>query len=156
MKGGGISGIIGYPMCAWIAAEFGWDSVFYTTGTIGIIWFMAYFFLVYSNPDEHPRISKVNLENYDILILSCKFPFYFPKEYLAYVKANVAHSTGRKDLPFPPLSKIVTNSAYFAILAASMAHTWVSYTLLTSTPTYFNNIQHLSLEMVIIYLGQEI
>ena len=61
LKGAGISGIVGYPMCAWIAAAFGWDAVFYTTGSIGIVWFVIYFFLVYSNPDEHPRISKVKI-----------------------------------------------------------------------------------------------
>ena len=38
---------------------FGWEAVFYTTGCLGIVWFVGWVFLVFETPDDHPRISEV-------------------------------------------------------------------------------------------------
>ena len=57
--GAGIAGIVGYPVIAAIAANYGWEVVFYSTGSLGVIWFIPFVLLVFSNPDEHPRISQV-------------------------------------------------------------------------------------------------
>ena len=32
----------------------GWEVVFYVFGAIGILWFPAFYWCVYDNPDDHP------------------------------------------------------------------------------------------------------
>lgn len=44
-------------MCGFLIASFGWESVFYVTGVIGIIWSVTWFLLVFDSPSQHPRIS---------------------------------------------------------------------------------------------------
>jgi MFS family permease len=40
-----------------LIAWWGWESVFYATGIIGTVWFIAWWFLVFDSPREHPRIT---------------------------------------------------------------------------------------------------
>jgi len=44
-------------MCGFLIASLGWESVFYVTGVIGIIWSVAWFLLIFDSPSQHPRIS---------------------------------------------------------------------------------------------------
>lgn len=46
------------PVCGFLIAHYGWESVFYVTGGIGLVWSVAWFFLVYDSPAQHPRISE--------------------------------------------------------------------------------------------------
>ncbi len=39
----------------------GWPAVFYTLGTIGIIWSIFWTLIVYETPQEHPNISQQEL-----------------------------------------------------------------------------------------------
>lgn len=36
----------------------GWPSIFYVFGIIGSVWSVAFFFLVYEDPETHPKISQ--------------------------------------------------------------------------------------------------
>lgn len=45
------------PICGYLIASLGWESVFYVTGVIGIVWSVAWFLLVFDSPSQHPRIS---------------------------------------------------------------------------------------------------
>lgn len=45
------------PMCGFLIAHLGWESVFYVTGAISTVWSVLWFFLVYDSPAEHPRIA---------------------------------------------------------------------------------------------------
>lgn len=46
------------PMCGFLIASVGWESVFYVTGAIGIVWSFAWFTTVYDSPAQHPRITE--------------------------------------------------------------------------------------------------
>lgn len=46
-----------YPLCGFILDFFHWEAVFYVTGTIGTIWFIFWWWLVYDTPAQHPTIS---------------------------------------------------------------------------------------------------
>ncbi len=45
----------------WIAKHWGWRSAFVLTGALGFMW-LAFWFLLYRKPDEHPRVSKTELD----------------------------------------------------------------------------------------------
>ena len=41
----------------YLAAEFGWESVFYVFGVLGLLWFIAWSLVVTDSPDTHTTIS---------------------------------------------------------------------------------------------------
>ncbi|CAD1480336.1 unnamed protein product [Heterotrigona itama] len=45
------------PVCGFLIAYLGWESVFYVTGTIGLAWSVAWFLLIFDSPGQHPRIT---------------------------------------------------------------------------------------------------
>src|SRR5258708_10960572 len=45
----------------WIALHWGWRSAFLLTGALGFVW-LIFWFLLYRKPDEHPRVSKAELD----------------------------------------------------------------------------------------------
>ena len=45
------------PICGFLIASLGWESVFYVTSVIGLVWSIAWFLLIFDTPAQHPRIS---------------------------------------------------------------------------------------------------
>ncbi len=61
MAGTQFGTVLSLPLSGWLCEiEFdnGWPLTFYVPGAIGIIWFIAWCFLVYDNPSVHPRINE--------------------------------------------------------------------------------------------------
>ena len=71
-----------------------------------------------------------------------------PQEHVKYIQANIPVSTKRKDLPFPPVLKMITSVPVLALMCTNVVNAWSYWTLSTATPTYLNNVQHFSLELV--------
>lgn len=61
LKGSSIGVALTFPFCGYILENFGWPYVFYSTGVIGIVWFLAWWLLVYDTPAQHPYISQEEL-----------------------------------------------------------------------------------------------
>lgn len=51
-----------YPLCGFLIARFGWRSVFYTTGTLGVMWCFIWWVLAFDAPQKHPRITRKELD----------------------------------------------------------------------------------------------
>lgn len=54
------------PVCGLLINISGWESVFYVTGAVGIIWSILWFVLVFDSPAQHPRITpeeRMDIEN---------------------------------------------------------------------------------------------
>jgi ACS family sodium-dependent inorganic phosphate cotransporter len=49
--------VVTFPLCGYLISEYGWESGFYVIGSITMIWFVFWCFLVFDTPDKHPRIS---------------------------------------------------------------------------------------------------
>lgn len=45
------------PACGFLIVSWGWESVFYVTGLIGVVWSILWFVLIFDSPAKHPRIS---------------------------------------------------------------------------------------------------
>lgn len=122
--------VASFPISSTLSANLGWPSVFYFFGAMGLIWFAFWYFLVFSSPRSHPRISPSE------------------KDYIErnLVQANTSFPDGK--LPPPPIKSIFTSPPFLALIVANMCQNWGFYTLLTEIPTYLQNIQHFSLENV--------
>ncbi|XP_045101821.1 putative inorganic phosphate cotransporter isoform X2 [Portunus trituberculatus] len=96
----------------------GWPSVFYLFGALGVLWCIAWMFLIHDDPEKHPRI---NLDE------------------LTYIQHSLNRSATSKVRPFP-LVHVLTSLPFWAIVVAHVAQNWGFYTLLTEMPTYMKNI----------------
>jgi len=96
----------------------GWPSAFYVFGTVGCVWFVAWFFLCYDSPSTHPRIPTTELE-------------YWERE------------IGSKDLtsrPPTPWRKMLTSVPMWAMVVARFATTWGYICILVCLPMYLHDV----------------
>lgn len=56
-KGSSIGTAVTYVMCGYLIAMFDWESVFYVSGGLGLLWLICWTLLVYDTPAKHPTIS---------------------------------------------------------------------------------------------------
>jgi ACS family hexuronate transporter-like MFS transporter len=60
-SGTNIGALVTPLVVPWIAYTYGWYEAFIITGVIGFIW-LAFWLLMYRRPEEHPRLSKAELD----------------------------------------------------------------------------------------------
>ncbi|XP_062702621.1 sialin-like [Aedes albopictus] len=108
-----------YPLCGFIIAHFGWRLVFYTTGTIGMIWCLFWYLLAFNTPQEHPRITPEELE---------------------YIELNVSEDIKNGQGMKVPWKKIFTSMPVYAIGLTTFGRIWVHYTFIMSGPEYMQKI----------------
>uniref|UniRef100_A0A8C3SN41 Solute carrier family 17 member 4 n=1 Tax=Chelydra serpentina TaxID=8475 RepID=A0A8C3SN41_CHESE len=109
-----------FPVAGIICQYLGWPYVFYIFGGIGCVWCVFWFLLVYEDPACHPCISAGE------------------KEYIVSSLANQGSSHGRS----LPLLAMIKSLPLWAISVAYFCNDWLFYTLLTSMPTYMNDVLH--------------
>jgi MFS transporter, ACS family, solute carrier family 17 (sodium-dependent inorganic phosphate cotransporter), other len=112
---------IAFPTAVWIMTHIGWPWVFYLFGALGLVWSVAWYLLVTSNPEDHPRISQQELE-------------YILEGQHVTPKAEVI-----------PWSKILHERAFWALLCAHFCTNWTWYTFLTWLPVYLVQARGFSL-----------
>jgi len=128
--------IIGMPISGFLSATVGWESVYYVFGGTACLWLLAWTFLIYDSPAEHPRISANERD--------------YIQASLAQQKSTALAAGGeggkqQQKVPFPPFLAIFTSPPVLALVVAQFGHDWGFYTLLMETPAYLNNVLHVSL-----------
>ncbi|XP_046660055.1 putative inorganic phosphate cotransporter isoform X3 [Homalodisca vitripennis] len=99
----------------------GWESVFYVFGTVGLVWFIIWCLICYSDPASHPFISEEE------------------KSYLAETIGGVERD---KDLAGTPWKILFTSWPVWALIIGETGHDWGLYTLITDLPKYMNDVMH--------------
>lgn len=121
--GSNIGTVISLPISGWLCTldyGGGWPLCFYLFGGLGVVWFIAWMFLVYDTPQKHPRVC--------------------PKE-VEYITASIGPQDDKPAMSIP-WCKFLTCVPLWAILVAQCGQSWLFYTQLTELPTYMNNILH--------------
>ena len=128
--------------CGWITNSFSWEAPFYLIGSLSCIWFLLWIFIVYNNPQEHPRISKVpsdeNSMEFHLTVLL--------KEELTYLEATIKQEDSK--LSVAPYWEILKTKGFWALQFTWLGALWGNFTLWTLIPLYLNNIQHFPLNAV--------
>jgi ACS family sodium-dependent inorganic phosphate cotransporter len=52
--------VFAMPICGLLAEYVSWESNFYVFGGTGVMFSIMWYFIVFSTPADHPRITKVN------------------------------------------------------------------------------------------------
>ncbi|XP_026495997.1 sialin [Vanessa tameamea] len=108
------------PICGFLIAHFGWESAFYFTGIIGVMWSVAWFAVVYDSPGQHPRISDTE-RNYLMKAL--------PQD------TNKGHSA-------VPWRRMLLSAPVWAIVVTHGASVFGYFTVVNQLPTYIESILH--------------
>lgn len=108
--------VVSMPLSGLFSAKYGWESVFYIFGAIGIVWFILWTIIVRKSPQDDPFCSE---------------------EERRYIMTKLG--TKKNDqIISPPWKAIFTSKAVYAIIASHCAENWGFYTLLTQLPTFLS------------------
>ncbi|XP_070568588.1 vesicular glutamate transporter 2.1-like isoform X2 [Ptychodera flava] len=120
--------VIGMPLSGFLTDFAGWPSVFYVYGVLGILWSMSWFFFIYETPATHPTITEAER---------------------IYIEESIGESAciipkGHKT----PWKSFFTSLPVYAIIVANICRSWTFYLLLTSSPSYFEEVYGYELSAV--------
>lgn len=114
-----------YPLCGFIIQHWGWEPVFYTSGSIGMFWCLMWFLLAFNTPQEHPRISCHEYE---------------------YIQRNIDDNIRSGHGMHVPWKSIFTSLPAWAIGVTTFGRIWVHYTFIMGGPTYMKNILNVDIQ----------
>lgn len=120
-SGSTVGTVLALIIGSWLVSEYGWPSVFYAFGGLGLIWAIFWFWFVKNQPSEHPNISNRELD-------------------------HILSGTTVQDRPETiPWRKILSVSPVWAVCAAYFSISWSLYIFLSWLPSYFNDVHGLDL-----------
>jgi len=121
LSGVPVGTVVGLIVTGWIIAHFDWPMAFYGFGLVGLLWVGLWFATVADDPASDPRLS--------------------PDERAKLVAAAPA-ATAAGPVPWRAL---LLRAPVWAMVASHFATLWVLYFLLAWLPSYFRDVQHLSI-----------
>ncbi|CAH0400740.1 unnamed protein product [Chilo suppressalis] len=125
MMASSLGAAITMPICGFLIAHFGWESAFYFTGIIGVMWSVAWFAMVYDSPAQHPRISETE------------------RNYL--MKALPQENNTKGHMPVPWRSMLLS-APVWAIIITHGASVFGYFTVVNQLPTYIESILHYTIK----------
>ncbi|XP_066992481.2 sialin [Anabrus simplex] len=126
MMASSLGAAITMPVCGFLIASLGWESVFYVTGVVGLVWSVAWFLLVFDTPAQHPRISY---------------------EERRYIENAIGTATSRSGKTLAvPWRKIFTSPPVWAIIITHAASVFGYFTVVNQLPTYMKSILHFNIK----------
>eukprot|EP00878_Enallax_costatus_P018147 GHUV01019094.1.p1 GENE.GHUV01019094.1~~GHUV01019094.1.p1 ORF type:complete len:289 (+),score=73.97 GHUV01019094.1:118-867(+) len=117
-----IGSIVGLAASPAMIAQFGWPSVFYVFGSMGLLWYSVWSSRAASTPSDDPNISHAEK---------------------AYILANT--SVSGKATRSIPWGKLLSRKEVWAIILCHFCHNWGTFILLTWMPTYYNQVRFIGL-----------
>ncbi|XP_075232224.1 na[+]-dependent inorganic phosphate cotransporter isoform X3 [Lycorma delicatula] len=107
-----------YPLCGYVIDMLDWKAAFYTTGFIGVIWYICWLWFVFDTPALHPRISAKERE---------------------YIQNEIGQVLTKRELPVP-WKDVLLSRPLWMVAISQWGGIWGFYTLMIQTPTYFRNV----------------
>ena len=126
--GGNIGAVITLPLSGYLSKNGfagGWPSVFYVFGGLGCLFFIPWMYFIHNIPNEHPKISK---------------------EELQYIQANVTVSMKKKKKI--PWCLILTSRKFWIITFTKFCGAWGNLVLMSKLPAYLQSVLHFPIEKV--------
>ncbi|XP_075232263.1 putative inorganic phosphate cotransporter [Lycorma delicatula] len=118
-SGGQIGNVVSFSISGLIIKFFGWPSVFIFFGILGVIWYIIWLFICFSDPSSHPCISV---------------------EEKAYIHDSLAAVNTGKDIAPLPFCRILTTVSVWAIIITQFGHSWALYTMQNDLPKYMKGV----------------
>lgn len=123
-SGSNLGTVVTLPVSGILVKWYGWPTVFYFFGVLGILWSFLWFLMVTDSPSDHPKISKNELK---------------------YIESSLNGESTNNNNASVPWKDILTSGPVWAIVAAHFSQNWGFYTLLTTLPTYLKKVLDIEL-----------
>uniref|UniRef100_A0A0C9RW65 TSA: Wollemia nobilis Ref_Wollemi_Transcript_9588_2211 transcribed RNA sequence n=1 Tax=Wollemia nobilis TaxID=56998 RepID=A0A0C9RW65_9CONI len=111
-----LGSVTGLAFSPTLIHNFGWPSVFFSFGSLGTVWFIAWQRNGYSSPLEDPNLR---LEEKNLILGKSK-----PKERVESI----------------PWRLLLSKAPVWALITSHFCHNWGTFILLTWMPTYYNQV----------------
>lgn len=105
----------------WLVSAYGWPSVFYAFGGLGLAFALAWFALVHARPATHPTIGA--------------------EESALLASIEIGADSEKPPIPW---RELLSHKAVWALIVNHFCANWTLYLMLTWLPSYFRDVQHLS------------
>lgn len=122
-------------MAGLLAANFGWQSVFYVMGAISCVWMFLWVWLVQDKPHLQPLMSMEERVMIESSLGKCDGADIVDTDDDTTVRSSA--QSNRKLLP---LRQILTSTPFYAILVAHICNNWGWYMLLIELPFYMKQV----------------
>jgi len=116
LSGSSVGTFLAMPLCGALAEHFGWASMFYTTGGIGVLWALLWLIFAKDKPEDDPWITK---------------------EELSQLQNNITISG--KEIVYP-LREMATSMPLWALFIGTFSEFWGYFTLYTLLPTFLMDV----------------
>ncbi|KAL5710403.1 Sodium-dependent phosphate transport protein 1 [Ranunculus cassubicifolius] len=111
-----LGSVTGLAFSPFLIHKYGWPSVFYSFGSLGVIWFATWLSKARSTPLEDPQL--------------------LPAERKLIAASNV----GMEPVKEIPWKLILSKGPVWAIITCHFCHNWGTFILLTWMPTYYHQV----------------
>jgi MFS transporter, ACS family, solute carrier family 17 (sodium-dependent inorganic phosphate cotransporter), member 5 len=109
------------------SSSFGWPSIFYFSGSAGLVWVIIYYFYGASSPSDcQGRISE---------------------EERQFIESSLSSNGGHDSSTIrTPWKDIFTSVPVWSLVIAHSAHNWGFWTMLTEIPSYMKSVLHFNIK----------
>lgn len=121
MSGIPVGTVLGVMVTGWLVSRFGWPSAFYSFGTVGLVWVALWVRHAADDPFADPRVGERE---------RALLPRPKPEGLVEAV----------------PWRRLLLRPPALAVILGHFAGTWNLYVLLAWLPSYFRDVQHLSIQ----------
>ncbi|XP_039955350.1 sialin isoform X1 [Bactrocera tryoni] len=125
MMASSLGAAITMPVCGYFISIWGWPSVFYLTGGIGLLWSICWFTFVFETPATHPRISS---------------------EERREIEDAIGSSTSKKRPSYVPWRDLFTSAPVWAIVITHGLSVFGFFTVVNQLPTFMDQILHFNIK----------
>jgi MFS transporter, ACS family, solute carrier family 17 (sodium-dependent inorganic phosphate cotransporter), other len=114
--------VFGLAASGYLVAAFGWESVFYVFGAVGLVLAVFWYWIIKDSPSGDPKLSEAERE---------------------LIAANVdVKNEERTPLP---VGKLLRAVPFWALLINHFCSNWILYVLLSWLPSYFRDVQGMNI-----------
>ncbi|XP_014239443.1 sialin isoform X2 [Cimex lectularius] len=125
MMASSLGAAVTLPISGFLIDYYNWETVFYVTGLVGLTWSVAWYFLMFDSPSEHPRIT---VEEKD------------------YLEKAIGESSTTKIVHNVPWRQMLTSMPVWAIVVTHASSVFCYFTFLNQFPTYMKHVLGLDIK----------
>ncbi len=114
--------VLGLAVSGILVARFGWESIFYVFGAVGIVYAVFWFAVIKDSPAQDSKTSEAER---------------------AHISAGL-NPTQLERSPLP-VARLLKAAPFWALLFNHFCSNWILYVLLAWLPSYFRDAQGMSL-----------
>ncbi|XP_031389193.1 probable anion transporter 4, chloroplastic isoform X3 [Punica granatum] len=129
MAGFTLGNAIGLTLSPILMSQGGIFGPFVIFGLSGFLWVLVWFSATSNSPDQHPQISKYELD-------------YILNEQKKSIKMDAKTETSRV---IPPFKRLLSKLPTWSLIIANAMHSWGFFVILSWMPIYFNSVYHVDL-----------